>query len=107
MVSLLHYTTNGWFTPLYYVPMVGFTLVSPSLCLCCVSVVCVQLSPEQTPMWEPSPEPFTVEVRDPEKKKKFKGMKSFTAYRVVPSVSEMRKGGREGGGNSEGEGRGR
>lgn len=48
-------------------------------------------------MWEPSPEPFTVEVRDPERKKKFKGMKSFTAYRVVPSVSEMRKGGREGG----------
>ena len=45
-------------------------------------------------MWEPSPEPFTVEVRDPEKKKKFKGMKSFTAYRVVPSVSLRREGGR-------------
>ena len=47
-------------------------------------------------MWEPSPEPFTVDVRDPEKKKKFKGMKSFTAFRIVPSVREMREGGREG-----------
>ena len=56
----------------------------------------LQLSPEQTPMWEPSSEPFTVEIRDPEKKKKFKGMKSFTAYRIVPSVREMR-GGEEGG----------
>ena len=46
-------------------------------------------------MWEPSPEPFTVDVRDPEKKKKFKGMKSFTAFRIVPSVREMREGGRE------------
>ena len=42
-------------------------------------------------MWEPSPDPFTVEVRDPEKKKKFKGMKSFTAYRVVPSVSTTQR----------------
>ena len=45
-----------------------------------------QLSPENTPMWEPNPDPFTVEVRDPEKKKKFRGMKTFTAYHVVPSV---------------------
>ena len=41
-------------------------------------------------MWEPSSDPFTVEVRDPEKKKKFKGMKSFTAYRVIPSVRRYR-----------------
>ena len=49
----------------------------------------LQLSPEQSPMWEPSADPFTVEVRDPEKKKKFKGMKSFTAYRVIPSVRRI------------------
>jgi len=45
----------------------------------------IVLSPENTPMWEPNPDPYTVEVRDPEKKKKFRGMKTFTAYHIVPS----------------------
>ena len=44
------------------------------------------VTPSRAPCGSPSPDPFTVEVRDPERKKKFKGMKSFTAYRVVPSV---------------------
>lgn len=37
------------------------------------------------PMWEPSPEPYLVEVRDPEKRSKFKGIKSFIAYHIIPS----------------------
>lgn len=38
-----------------------------------------------SPMWDPNPSPFSIEVRDPEKKKKFRGMKSFVAYSVIPS----------------------
>ena len=38
-------------------------------------------------MWEPHPNPYNIEVRDPEKKSKFKGIKTFTAYSIVPSVS--------------------
>lgn len=38
-----------------------------------------------TPMWEPNPEAHTVTVREPSKQKKFKGIKTFTAYQVVPS----------------------
>lgn len=41
--------------------------------------------PPDTPMWEPSPSPYVIEVKDPEKKKKFKGIKSFMAYNVIPS----------------------
>ena len=41
---------------------------------------------EECPMWRPPSNPFTVEVKDPEKKKKFKGIKSFVAYQVIPSV---------------------
>ncbi len=36
-------------------------------------------------MWEPNPEAYSIEVRDPEKKKKFKGIKSFLAYSVIPT----------------------
>jgi sorting nexin-9/18/33 len=36
------------------------------------------------PMWEPNPHPYQCEVRDPEKKSKFKGIKSFIAYTVIP-----------------------
>jgi len=36
-------------------------------------------------MWEPNPDPYTIEIRDPEKKSKFKGIKKFTAYNIVPS----------------------
>jgi len=36
-------------------------------------------------MWEPNPEPYSIEVKDPEKKKKFKGLKNFLAYNVIPS----------------------
>jgi sorting nexin-9/18/33 len=60
-------------------------VVSPKAHITAQDKLRIVLSPEQTPMWEPSSEPFTVEIRDPEKKKKFKGMKSFTAYRIVPS----------------------
>ena len=36
-------------------------------------------------MWEPNPNPYDIQVKDPEKKKKFKGIKSFLAYSVIPS----------------------
>ena len=57
----------------------------------CVDVffpVWLQVSEEGSPMWEPSPQPYSVEVRDPEKRSKFKGIKSFIAYHIIPSVSE-------------------
>lgn len=38
-------------------------------------------------MWSGDPEPFTCVVNAPEKKSKFKGMKSFIAYNITPSVS--------------------
>ncbi len=36
-------------------------------------------------MWEASPDPYTIEIRDPEKKKKYHGIKKFTAYSIIPS----------------------
>ena len=48
--------------------------------LCVCMCVCVA-----SPMWEPNPEAYSIEVRDPEKKKKFKGIKSFLAYSVIPT----------------------
>ena len=36
-------------------------------------------------MWQPNPVPFTCAVTEPEKKSKFKGMKSYIAYNVVPT----------------------
>ena len=38
-------------------------------------------------MWEPHPNPYHIKIRGPEKKSKFKGIKTFTAYNVIPSVS--------------------
>ena len=38
------------------------------------------------PMWEPNPNPFQCEVKDPEKKSKYRGIKSFIAYTVIPDV---------------------
>lgn len=46
------------------------------------------VSPEGTPMWEPNPEAHTVTVQEPSKQKKFKGIKTFTAYQVVPSSTQ-------------------
>ena len=37
-------------------------------------------------MWEPNPNPFQCEVKDPEKKSKYRGIKSFIAYTVIPDV---------------------
>ncbi len=37
------------------------------------------------PIWEPSSDPFTIEIRDPERKKKYHGIKKFTAYSIIPS----------------------
>ena len=34
-------------------------------------------------MWEPFSSPYTVDVANPEKKKKYYGMKKFTAYEVT------------------------
>ena len=39
------------------------------------------------PMWEPPAKPYRIQVKDPEKKSEFKGMKTFTAYSVIPDVS--------------------
>ena len=38
--------------------------------------------------WDRSPQPFTCVINAPEKKSKFKGMKSFIAYNIIPSVSD-------------------
>ena len=38
-------------------------------------------------MWEPHPKPYSVSVSNPQKKSKFKGIKSFIAYEIVTSVS--------------------
>lgn len=40
-------------------------------------------------MWEPNPEPYKVYVKEPSKQKKFKGIKSFTAYQVVPTSTNQ------------------
>ncbi|KAL5499447.1 hypothetical protein EMCRGX_G010863 [Ephydatia muelleri] len=45
--------------------------------------ITIVLSPEGTPMWEPFSSPYTVDVANPEKKKKYYGMKKFTAYEVT------------------------
>ena len=45
--------------------------------------ITIMLSPEGTPMWEPFSSPYTVDVANPEKKKKYYGMKKFTAYEVT------------------------
>lgn len=37
--------------------------------------------------WCSHPDPFTCVINSPEKKSKFKGMKSFIAYNIIPSVS--------------------
>ncbi|KAJ7392101.1 Sorting nexin-9 [Desmophyllum pertusum] len=37
--------------------------------------------------WDRSPQPFTCVINAPEKKSKFKGMKSFIAYNIIPSSS--------------------
>ncbi len=39
-------------------------------------------------MWEPNLDALTIEVKDPEKKKKFKGMKKFTAFNIIPSTTQ-------------------
>lgn len=38
-------------------------------------------------VWSRDPEPFACVINAPEKKSKFKGMKSFIAYSITPSVS--------------------
>ena len=40
-------------------------------------------------MWETSPEPFSVEVLNPTKQSKYKGIKSFIAYEIRTSVSDQ------------------
>jgi len=38
-------------------------------------------------MWQPAQIPFTIRITEPEKKSKFKGMKSYISYHLQPSVS--------------------
>ena len=37
-------------------------------------------------MWQPASIPFTIKITEPEKKSKFKGMKSYISYQIQPSV---------------------
>uniref|UniRef100_UPI00358F43C3 sorting nexin-33-like n=1 Tax=Myxine glutinosa TaxID=7769 RepID=UPI00358F43C3 len=41
------------------------------------------------PEWQENPVPFTCSVEEPTKQTKFKGMKSFIAYRLTPSFSQV------------------
>lgn len=40
-------------------------------------------------MWKKNHTPFSVSVSAPEKKSKYKGIKSYVAYQIVPSVREF------------------
>ena len=42
-----------------------------------------QYAPENEPMWEPHPNPYHIEFRDPSK---FKEIKTFTAYNMLYQV---------------------
>ncbi|NXG14223.1 SNX18 protein, partial [Grallaria varia] len=46
--------------------------------------LCVVLGP-QGPEWQENPYPFQCSIEDPTKQTKFKGMKSYIAYKLVPS----------------------
>ena len=52
-------------------------------------ILLLQKSDDGVPMWEPNPESFTVSVSNPKKQTKFKGIKSFIAYEIVRSVSQL------------------
>lgn len=41
------------------------------------------------PRWRPNPHEFTCAISSPKKESKFHGMKSFIAYTVMPSVSNI------------------
>ena len=38
------------------------------------------------PIWSPNPEPYSCVVAQPKKETKLKGLKSFIAYQLTPSV---------------------
>lgn len=44
-------------------------------------------SPSGGVMWNPITQPYTVMVASPKKDSKFKGLKSFIAYQLTPTVS--------------------
>ncbi|NXN72362.1 SNX18 protein, partial [Himantopus himantopus] len=46
--------------------------------------LCVVLGP-QGPKWKENPYPFQCSIEDPTKQTKFKGMKSYIAYKLVPN----------------------
>ncbi|NWR66437.1 SNX18 protein, partial [Bucorvus abyssinicus] len=46
--------------------------------------LCVVLGP-RGPKWQENPYPFQCSIEDPTKQTKFKGMKSYIAYKLVPS----------------------
>ncbi|KAM6293909.1 LOW QUALITY PROTEIN: sorting nexin-18-like [Aegotheles albertisi] len=46
--------------------------------------LCVVLGP-QGPKWQENPYPFQCSIEDPTKQTKFKGMKSYIVYKLVPS----------------------
>ncbi|XP_066923001.1 sorting nexin-18-like [Clytia hemisphaerica] len=40
-------------------------------------------------MWQPASIPFTIKITEPEKKSKFKGMKSYISYQIQPSHTSV------------------
>lgn len=44
---------------------------------------------DNTYVWQPITEPYTVRVASPKKETKFKGMKSFIAYQLTPSFNNI------------------
>ncbi|NWU12831.1 SNX18 protein, partial [Cephalopterus ornatus] len=50
--------------------------------------LCVVLGP-QGPEWQENPYPFQCSIEDPTKQTKFKGMKSYIAYKLVSSHTEQ------------------
>ena len=41
-------------------------------------------------VWKKNHTPFVCVVSEPEKKSKYKGIKSYVAYQIVPSVRSLR-----------------
>lgn len=74
---LSHFFVNVW--------ILGAILEVPISQLC--FPVCDFQEDRKRITWCSHPDLFTCVINSPEKKSKFKGMKSFIAYNIIPSVS--------------------
>ncbi|XP_003382576.1 PREDICTED: sorting nexin-33-like [Amphimedon queenslandica] len=74
------------FSPFVKTGTEGFILGSVSVRRAITDqTVKVVQSEDGSPMWEPNPNPYSVNVSNPQKKSKFKGIKSFIAYEITTS----------------------